>query len=163
MTFQSTVASTQGFGVVGEFAKDSPHRVDPYILNSADAAYNVVGRVFIVSAEGVAAAGGTVTAGTLAGILVSPKSYVSGGTSAGGTLAPTLTLRNGEVGELCTMGEIIVAVPASAAIGDAVKYNTTTGVIGTGSPSAGEAALPNAYVTQLTPAAAGLAIIKITA
>lgn len=163
MTFQSTVANTLGFGVVGEMAKDSPKRVDPYILNSADAAYNVVGRVFIVSSEGVAAAGGTVTAGTLAGILVNPKSYASAGTSAGGTLAPTLTLRNGEIGEIATMGEIIVAVPASCAIGDAVKYNTTTGVIGTGSPGAGEAALPNAYVTQFTPTAAGLAVIKITA
>lgn len=162
MAFQATVNSDIGFGVVGELFSDSPHRAAPYILNSADAAYNVIGRVFVVSAEGVAAAGGTVTAGTLAGILINPKSYVNGGTAAGGTLAASMTLRNGEIGELLTMGEIIVAVPGAAAIGDAIKYNTTTGVIGTGAPGAGEAALPNAFITRFTPAAAGLAVIKIT-
>lgn len=162
MPFQPTVAAFLGFGVVGELFTDSPHRAAPYILNSGDAANNVVGRVFTVTAEEVAAAGGTISNGNLAGILINPKSYANGGTTAGGTLAPNLTLRNGEIGELCTMGEIIVAVPGAAAIGDPIKYNTTTGVIGTGAPGAGEAALPNAFVHRFTPAAAGLAVIKIT-
>lgn len=127
MGFQSTVSLKQGFGVVGELMLDGPVRAAPYTLVSADASYNVVGRAFTVTSEGVAAAGGT---GDFAGILVNPKHYASYGTTAGGTLAPTLTLANNALGECLTMGEIIVALPGAAAIGDKVTYNTTTGVLG---------------------------------
>lgn len=126
MGFQSTVSLKQGFGVVGELMLDGPVRAAPCTLESADAAYNVVGRAFTVKSEGVAAAGGT---GEFAGILVNPKHYASYGTAAG-TLAPTLTLANNALGECLNMGEIIVALPGAAAIGDKVTYNTTTGVLG---------------------------------
>lgn len=158
MGFQSTVSLKQGFGVVGELMLDGPVRAAPYTLVSADAAYNVVGRAFTVTSEGVAAAGGS---GVFAGILVNPKHYASFGTSAG-TLAPSLTLANNALGECLIMGEIIVALPGAAAIGDAVKYNTTTGILGTGAPGAGEAAVPNAVVSRFTVAGAGLAVIKLT-
>lgn len=159
MGFQSTVSLNQGFGVVGELVFDGPVRAEPFILNSADAAYNVVGRAFTVTSQGVAAAGGT---GAFAGIMVNPKHYASYGTTAGGTLAPTLTLANNATAEMLRMGEIIVSLPGAAAIGDAVKYNTTTGVLGTGAPGAGEAAVPNAKVSRFTVSGAGLAVIVLT-
>ena len=159
MAFQSTVSTAQGFGVVGEVAFDGPTRAQPYVLVSADASYNVVGRAFTVTSEGVAAAGGS---GVFAGILVHPKHYASYGTAVGGPLAPTLTLANNATGELLTMGEIVVALPGAAAIGDAVKYNTTTGILGTGTPGAGEAAVPNAKVSHYTVSGAGLAVITLT-
>lgn len=159
MGFQSTVSLNQGFGVVGELVFDGPVRAAPFILDSTDAANNVVGRVFTVKSEGVAQAGGS---GVFAGILVNPKHYASYGTSAGGTLAPTLTLPNAATAEMLRMGFIIVALPGAAAIGDALKYNTTTGVIGTGAPGAGEAAVPNAVVDRFTVSGAGLAVVRLT-
>ncbi len=159
MGFQSTVRLQQGFGVVGELMLDGPVRAAPYTLVSADASYNVVGRAFTVTSEGVAAAGGS---GVFAGILVNPKHYASYGTAAGGTLAPTLTLANNALGECLNMGEIIVSLPGAAAIGDAIKYNTTTGILGTGAPGAGEAAVPNAVVSRFTVSGAGLAVIRLT-
>lgn len=133
MAFQSTVELQQGFGVVGELMTTSPVRAKTYNLDSADAAYNVVGRAFTVTSQGTAAAGGT---GVFAGILANPKAYASQGTAAGGSLAPTLTLRNDEIGELVTMGQMIVALPAAASIGDKITYHTTTGLLGSVSPLA---------------------------
>lgn len=164
MTFQSQVNLAMGLGVIGELFSDGPTRAAPFILDSADAAYNVVGRAFTVKSEGVAQAGG---AGTLplAGILIHPKAYALQGAAAG-ALAPTLTLANDVVGEFLTMGEIIVTLPGAAAIGDYVVYNTTTGVLATTAdpetPGAGNALLPNARVTRFTVSGAGLAVITLT-
>lgn len=130
MTFQSSVNLAMGAGVVGDVSFESPLRATPYVLNSADAAYNVVGRAFTTSAEGVAVAGGVIGNGvSFAGILANPKVYPLQGTSAG-TLTPTLVLPNAATAELVTMGDIFVALPAAAAIGDKITYNTTTGLLG---------------------------------
>lgn len=168
MGFQSTVNLNQAFGVVGEIYHDGPVRAQPGLISSGDATQNVVGRVFTTSAGGDAALGGNVAtfgaggSGAIQAVLIAPKNYASRGTTAGGTLAPTLTLANNEIGEFLTMGSIVVALPAAANIGDAVKYNTTTGVIGVGAPGGGEAALTNAKVTRWSNAAAGLAVITLT-
>lgn len=159
MAFQSTVSLSQAFGVPGEVIFTGPTRAQPYRLSSADASYNVVGRAFTVSSEGVAQAGG---AGAFAGILVHPKHYASYGTTADGTLAPTLTLANNAQVECMTLGEVVVTLPGAAAIGDAVKYNTTTGVLGVGAPGAGEATVPGAKVSHFTVSGAGLAVITLT-
>lgn len=124
--FQTAVQLQQGAGVVGELYSDSPTRSDTAIVTSGDAANNVVGRAFTITSQGIVAAGGT---NVFAGILVSPKNYASQGTALDGTLAPTLTLSNGTVGELLQMGQIYVALPAAAAIGDPIAYNTTTGAL----------------------------------
>lgn len=135
MTLQSSVSLAQGFGVVGELFTDSPHRAAPFTLDSADATYNVIGRAFTVKSEGVAAAGLNAAGATFAGILADPKAYDSRGTIAGGPLAATLTLANAELGELVTMGEIIVTLADAAAIGDLVYFDNTTGILGTVGPS----------------------------
>lgn len=127
MTLQSTVNLAQGFGVVGELFSAGPTRAQSAILNSGNAANNVVGRYFTLSEEGKAQAGGT---GPIAGILANPKEYPLTGT-AGQPLAPSLTLPNGLVGDFVTMGEIIVALPGAAAIGAKVVYDTTTGELDT--------------------------------
>lgn len=158
MSFQSSVLATQANGIIGEVAFEGPTRAQPYTIVSGDAANNVFGRVFTVTSEGVAAAGGS---GAFAGILVHPKASVSYG-SASGPLAPTSTLPNNAQGECLTMGEVWVAAPGAAAIGDAVKYTTATGVIGFGAPGGGELAVPNARVSHFTVSGAGMACITLT-
>lgn len=127
MAFQSTVRAFSASGVAGEFACDGPTRAQSAILNSASAAYNIIGRAFTVSSEGVAAAGGT---GRFLGILAMPKEYATSGTTSG-TLAPTTTLPNNAVADFVSMGIMFVTLPAAAAIGDLVQYDTTTGALST--------------------------------
>lgn len=164
MSFQTAVFLQQGFGVVGELFTDGPRRAESFILNSADASYNVFGRCFTKTSEGVAQAGSGGTLG-FAGFLVNPKGSTLQGTIADGSLAPSLVLPNYAQGELLTMGSIIVALPASAAIGDLVVYDDTTGDLTTIAPTA---ALPVgkkfafAAVDYFTVTAAGLAVITVS-
>lgn len=163
MAFQNAVFLQQGFGVTGELFNNSPVISDSYILTSLDASYNVVGRGFSVSSEGVAAAGNVGGLLPFAGILANPKVYPSFGTSSD-TLAPTLTLPNYINAELVTMGKLVVTLPAAALINDLVVYDNTTGILSTISPGA---ALPvgksfaYAQVCNYTITAAGLAVIQL--
>jgi len=125
MSVQTSVSQSQGFGVAGELFTNGPTRAKPYNLVSTPN-LNTIGNAFTVSSEGVATVGGT---GAFAGILVNPKHYASYGTTAGGTLAPTLVLPDNAIGELLTMGEIIVSLASAANIDDAVVYDTTTGAL----------------------------------
>lgn len=162
MAFQSAVQLAQGFGVPGNLYTDGPHRAESYILSSADAAYNIIGATaFTVSSEGVAAAGGT---NPFAGILVNSKVYATSGTTSG-ALTPTMTLPNNAQAEVLSMGSIVVTLPAAAAIGDLVVYNTTTGVLSTIAPGAdlgAGTAFANAVVDYFTVSAAGLAVITLS-
>jgi hypothetical protein len=126
MSFQTQVGVQLATGVVGELAFEGPLRADTHILNSASAANNVIGRAFtmVAGAENEARAGGT---GVFAGILANPKAYASGGTQADGTLAPSLVLRNGEIGEFVYMGIMFVSVDNTGVVGDLVQYDETTG------------------------------------
>jgi hypothetical protein len=163
MTFQTTVNFNLGLGVVGELFDNGPYRAQPYILNSADAADNVVGRAFTVDSEGVAEAGGT---GAFAGILANPKVYSLQGDSDN-TLDASLTLPNAVIAEFVTEGQMIVSLPSSAAIGDIVVYDTAGSNPGTLSTIAPGADLPvgkafaHARVVRFTVSAAGLAVIEL--
>lgn len=141
MGFQSTVNIQLAFGVPGALYDDSPVRSTPWELVSAQASYNVIGATaFTVttadpgdnSKAGVAAAGGT---GIFAGILANSKVYATSGTTAG-ALTPTTTLPNHFIGELVTMGHLIVSLPGPASIGDKVSYDQTTGELQTFAPKA---------------------------
>jgi len=160
--FQSTIGVALGLGVIGEFYLDAggSSRVQPGVLKGT-AANLVVGRWFTIdAADGTFVPGGA--AGIPGGILMAPKSYSTSGTAAGGALAPTLTLLAGTVGEFCTdTPGIIVAMPGAAAIGAAVKYNDTTGVISAGTAGAGETAIANARVVRFSNLAAGLAVVSL--
>jgi hypothetical protein len=157
--FPGTVTADVAFGVVGELAFDGPYRSQPARINHGTAADIVVGRWFTLNAAGEALPGGT---GAIGGVLMAPKTHASLGTAAGGALAPTMVLPTGTIGEFAYMGAIVVAVGAAVAIGNAAKYNTTTGVIGVGAPGAGEAAIPNAKFIRYANAAAGLAVLELT-
>lgn len=156
MAFQSTVYLDNPLGVPGEILLDGPTRSAPFTLVSASAAYNIVGATaFTVSSEGVAAAGGAATL-PFAGILAQPKRYASYGTSAGGPLAATMTLPNQVVAELINMGQIVVTLPAAAAIGDLVTYNTTTGALATLAPVASFTAAQSTTTLTVSAITAGV-------
>lgn len=125
MSFQSTVALNQGFGVVGEIAFEGPLRATPGRVKGT-AANIVIGRAFTIDiADGQYSPGGT---GRYGGILANPKAQASYGAAAG-PLAPTLVVPVGQVGEFVTMGEIILALAAAANIGDKLTFAQATGVI----------------------------------
>lgn len=164
MTFQSTVRIDQTTGIVGEILFDGPQRAESKILNSADAANNVIGRAFTQSktVDGEVAAGDTEP---FAGILANPLEYATSGTAAG-SLAPTITLPNGTQASLVTMGTMIVDMTTAAAIGDDVHYVNATGVLlavapGT-APAVGNSLVPNCRVVRQAIAAPGLAIVQLT-
>lgn len=163
MPFQSAVDLNQGFGVPGELFDDGPHRSQPFVLDSADAANNVFGRAFTVVSEGVAEAGGADA--VFAGILVNPKAHASFGTAVGGPLAPTLVLANDVPCELLSEGSVVVTLGAGAAIGDLVYYTDATGVLTTTAPGAAAPAnstlIKGAYVDRFTVSGAGLAVITL--
>ena len=164
MAFQSVVYPAMGAGVVGEVFDNGPRRAESYILTSADVTYNVVGRGFSVTSQGVAAAGNAGGTKIFAGILINPKSYPLIGTVGGGPLAPTLVVPQYTQGELCTEGVIWVTFAAGAAIGDLVVYDNTTGILATIAPGAdlpvGKSSA-HAQVEYLTSTGAGLALIRL--
>lgn len=144
MPFQTAVNIYNTAGVVGEIAYAGPTRATPYNLVSTPE-LNYIGRAFTVVSganpnpvynvpsmstlgaplAGTAKVGGT---GVFAGILINPKEYVTYGTAAGGSLAPSLILPENAIGTCLTMGQIWVALAAGAAnVGDFVVYDNTTG------------------------------------
>lgn len=175
MAFQAPpIGNTIGFGVVGELYLEGPLRAQPAVLNSGTPANNVIGRAFTIIDDATASfdtaadpqplevgAGGTTV---FAGILANPKTQVSLGTAADGTLASTLTLPNGRIVELVqeTAG-LIVTLPAAFAIGDWIWFNQATGVLVSTAPNASAPAsstrVPNGVVVRFESAAAGLAVI----
>lgn len=164
MPYQSTVNFNTGFGVPGELYDSGPVRSQPFTLVSISAARNVFGRACSVVSEGVAEAGNPLGTNAFAGIIANPKSAASYGTSVA-TLDPTLTVPNGTIVDVVSMGSIIVALDGAAAIGDKVIYDNTTGILSAIAP--GEAlpsgkSFANAIVDRFTVSGAGLAVIKLT-
>lgn len=135
-SFQSTVNIQYAAGVPGALYDDSPERSASWILNSASAAYNVIGATaFTLSSAdagagdacGVAVAGG---AGQFVGILSNSKLYASVGTTSG-ALNPNFTLPNDVPAQLTSMGHLWVTLPGPANPGDQVAYDPTTGQLAT--------------------------------
>lgn len=174
MPFQSSVAFKAGFGVQGELYDDSAVRAEPFLLNSANAAYNIIGATaYSIVSDGIAAAGNTGTQ-VYAGILANPKNHALRG-ALGDPLAPSLVLPNNAEASLVNMGCMVVLLPLPSPgqinVGDLVIFDNTTGALSTITPAT---ALPvgkspaYAVVDRYTPNAAtgvgqfGLAVIRIT-
>lgn len=165
--FQQSVQVYAGGGVPGEMFSDYPRRAQTFEINSASAAYNIIGATcFTVSSEGVAQAGNGSSFKSFAGFLFNPKVYALQGVT-GNTLGATMTLPNFVIGEFMTEGNLWVTLPAAANIGDLVIYDNVTGAISTITPTT---ALPsgktfaNAMVDYFTvPSGGGLAVIAINA
>lgn len=174
--FPSTVQSDIAAGVVGELAFEGPLNATPAVLNSGDATNNVIGRAFTYVSPSTAPVGlhaKTVQAGgagaVFCGILADPKAYANRGTSAGGTLAASMALPNGEIGEFVqhTPG-IFVQFAVAANVGDQVAYTDATGVLVPLAPGAAPAAnttlIRGAVVVReatTAPGGVGLAIIAL--
>lgn len=164
MAFPTSVLAAQAYGVVGELAFDGPKRAKAFNLVSTDAAYNVFGRAFTITSEGIAQAGSGGARG-FGGILISPKEHASFGTAAGGPFAPVNVLPNNTVAQLLSMGEVWVQLDAAANVGDRVVYDNTTGVLSplggtsefTGAISTTTLTVTN-FVTGDTPLAVGTVV-----
>lgn len=165
MAFPTTVRADIAVGFVGDLAFEGPLKAEPAVLDSADAADNVIGRAFTgTGTDGEARAGGT---GYFVGILANKAEYTTAGTAAGGALAPTTTLRNGEVGDFVRQcAGIFVTLADAFAPGYYVIYNATTGVLnsipqGTAVPG-GWALVPGGSVVRYSSASGGLAVIALS-
>ena len=164
MPLQTSIAAYPAYGVIGDQFDDGPHRGQPFSLLSANAANNVFGRAFSKIDEGVAAAGNTATNYVFAGIMVNAKEHALRGDAAG-VLNPSLTLPNGVIVTMVTMGSWFVTLPGAAAIGDLVVFNNTTGILNS---IARNAALPVGFsfaygeVDRFDVESAGLAVITLT-
>lgn len=164
MAFQSTISLAQGFGVAGEQLTDGPSRAISYTIESASAAYNIIGATACsVTSQGFCAAGKASATAAFAGILVDPKSIALFG-AGGQPLAPSLTVPNFTAVQCATMGSFVVTLPAAAAIGDRVIFDNVTGALSTIATDV----LPvgksfaNALVDYYTVSGAGLAVITMT-
>lgn len=171
MAFQSTVPSVIPSFVPGNLAFEGPTRAQPVRLNSADAANNVFGRALRVVGNAaaqdatnvVAGAGGTTV---FVGILTGPHQHTSYGTAAGGTLAASFVLPNGEIAEATSMGEVAVVISTDADVGDIIWSHDTTGVLAATAPGTGSLSnhtlVPNTTVERFPLAATGgLVVIKL--
>ena len=164
MAFQTTVSLYTGSGVPGEPYTNYPMRAQSLTLNSASAAYNIIGSTcFTILSPGFAQAGnGSGTLG-FAGFLFNPKVYALQGDGVN-TLNPSLVLPNFTQGEFITEGSLWVLLPNTANIGDLIVYDNVTGAIESITPTT---ALPsgktfaNAQVDYENVTVAGLAIITI--
>ncbi len=132
MSLQTVVNTNYAAGLAGELFVNAPLRSQSLQINSASAAYNVVGATaFTLTSEGLAAAGGS---GVFAGILADPKAYASYGTAAGGSLAPTMVLADYVQGNFITMGTMWAYLQNQPNIGDLVVYDNTTGALSSIAP-----------------------------
>ena len=152
MGFQTTVNLTQAFGVQGEIVYDGPVRANPWQLISTPQT-NVIGATAYTitsgatdTGSGTAQAGGT---GVFAGVLAAPKNYAN----FNGGLTPTLTLADDTIGELVTMGTIILYLTTAANPGDLLTFNTTTGALASTPPTCSFSGSTATNVLTLTVAA----------
>jgi hypothetical protein len=171
MTFQKVVNNNMAPGVPGTLYDDGPWRASPWTLNS-NGTPNIIGATwYTVSSAPVLESGttesgyswGVATAGGAsivpdAGLLISPHSYATSGTTAG-TLQPTLTLPDLVTAELATSGAFWVTLPAACNIGDVVTYNITTGALAT--QSYGATFTGTISTTTLTVTAVGAGVLAV--
>lgn len=132
--FQSTVSLSMASGVIGELYTKGPQIARSMQLQSVSAANNVFGRGFSYLSQGVVRAGNAGSA-VFAGILVNPKNQMLIG-DGNNPLNPSFVLPNYVNADFLTEGSIFVSLTVSAAIGDLVCYNNTTGILQTISPGA---------------------------
>ena len=164
--FQSTVRDDQPAGIVGEFYQDGPRRVQSYIIDSAGATPNTIGKAF-TEEDGVdgKAAAGSAGGGAFAGILVGPKTHATSGTTSG-ALAPTLDIPDDSQGECVRMGTIFVnlTIVGTGKVGEGIFYVNATGALGSGTAGAGQTQIANAKISHrnITAATPGMAIITLT-
>jgi hypothetical protein len=113
----------------------------------------------------IAGSGGTPR--VIAGLMVNPKGAQLSGTSAGGTLAPTLVIPDNSLADFCQMGDIVVSGGATCNIGDTLTYNVNTGAVSSVAPGgtlpSTYALIPNGVVYRYPiTSAPGLTVARLT-
>lgn len=121
---QTTVNQKLAFGVPGSFYDNSPRRVDPYIVEEG-----AIGLAYTVNSSDPTKAdlGGD---GVFAGIAVNTKEYILNGLTA------SMEFKAGSVGQMATMGRIVLKLADAVTIGQACFYNETTGALKPGTAGA---------------------------
>lgn len=119
LTAKSAGASGNAIALASSFTSSS-NTVTPFSGGSDAGEAPFIGRAFTTSASDPhdAVTGGT---GIFAGILVSPHEYVTNGLDA------TLELAENSVGELATMGHVVVKSTTAVSIGYVCAFNKLTG------------------------------------
>lgn len=163
--FQSTVNVDLNLGVAGDIIIDEPSRITLVTLATAGA----LGQFFtLANNTGLASLGGTITNGSIVfgGIAVNSKIEPLFGSSAASPLNANLNVNANSQVALLSFGSCIISNPNAWEIGDLLQYNTTTGVISSyapgGSPSGGNAAIPNGVMARFGGAAGSLGIARLT-
>ena len=165
MAVQTQVRQFQTTAIVGDIVLMGPVRAQPGILKTTDPTNNVIGRAMthVAGEDGHFVVGGT---GAFAGFLANSKEYASYGTSAGGPLAPTMTLANNTTVEGVTFTSgILLALTNAAAIGNRIEFSQTDGTLQantTGTATSGYTLIPNSKVVRFNTTAAGNAIVELT-
>lgn len=119
---QTAVNQYQVIGVPGEFADDSPKRVAPFTVLANSSAQPTCGYAFTQgSNDNEAKVGGT---GAFLGILVEPKQYANFA-----NLSPSLEVKPGTAGEICSMGHVFVKSATDFAPGYVAAFANSTGAI----------------------------------
>lgn len=164
MAVQKTIRQFQTTGIVGDIVLSGPVRAQAGMLNTTNAALNVVGSAMthVTGENGKFTIGGT---GAFAGILSNSKLYALNGTTAG-TLEPTMALPNNTVvqGVTLTSG-ILVNLKSAAAIGNKIEFSQTDGTLqanSTGTASEGYTLIPNSKIVRFNTSGAGEAIVELT-
>jgi len=168
MGFQAAdLRQFQTTGLAGEVAREGPLRVAPWILLSTPED-NVIGLAFTKVADKTAQVGGDISAGAaFVGIMIRPKEHALVGSGAT-TLTATNILADGIVAQMCDMGILYVQLDntsvqaVAGAVGTALFFDDTTGVIAAGTAGAGESVIPNAVIVLEDVADDGLAIVSLT-
>lgn len=149
---QKTVNTQLAFGVVGDFYDNSPRIVDPKIVSGG-----AIGLYYTIDTTNPAEAnlGGT---GVLGGIAVNSKEYALSG------LEPSLSFTDGQIAHIASRGRVIVKSTTAVTVGQAGFYNTTTGVIASGtsgSSMAGFAEIKNSVFVEVNALANEVAVLQL--
>nr|DAQ23652.1 MAG TPA: hypothetical protein [Caudoviricetes sp.] len=121
MTLQRKVYQEQALGVVGEFADTSPKRVAAYVLRANGDVTPKIGCVYTsTSKDNELKIGGT---GVFAGIAVGTNQYSADNFNS------SLTLTDGAIAEICSMGHIFVATKTEVKPNYVAAFDPATGEI----------------------------------
>lgn len=114
MALQKTINIQQGFGLIGDVFTDSPYRITAMVAEDAVTIANPVE----ITIDGKAKS----SLNKVDGVATHSKQH----TMRGDISAPTMTLTKGEVVEVLTMGDVVLAVTEAVNVGDALGWNKST-------------------------------------
>ena len=161
---QTQVRKDMAQGVEGDIYDNGPRRSDPFELTTNVNAAGVNGKVGywfsqVVAAPTTAVSGASANSVT-GGILVTKNQYANWA-----SLQPSLEIKEHGIGELLSMGRVIVRSHVATAVGDQGCYADATGIISAapgGVAPLNHTLIPNSHFITSTANADELAVLEIT-